>query len=262
MIKSKALEINLADYHVDVTIEEKYSILQEIMSQYYGLMEGLNNFLRELSHPYRNWHFIVTEARGYGLEYFHLLVNHPKGPAAADLFVDIFIDAIESTKDTPIQAEAVDNLLLFLQKILKDSGTALPHFMPVVNNCFDRIRHYDGNVFFLFVKSYYQIKRLAEILLKLDPEFNLNYQSTNLLLLKYFHQTYSYWLRESDPQTWFEEESGEFSPEGTRQDLSSVFSEISHARIEEFNSQVNVIDASENIESEAVLKKTYRTSRL
>ena len=29
MIKSKALEINLADYHVDVTIEEKYEVLQE-----------------------------------------------------------------------------------------------------------------------------------------------------------------------------------------------------------------------------------------
>jgi pyruvate,orthophosphate dikinase len=255
MIKSKALEINLADYHVDVTIKEKYSILQEIMSRYYGLMEGLNNFLRELSHPYRNWHFIVTEARGYCLEYFHLLANHPKGPAAADLFVDIFIDAIESTKDTPLQAEAVDNLLLFLQKILKDSGSSLPHFMPVVNNCFDRIRHYDGKVFFLFVKSFYQIKRLAEILLKRDSEFNPNYKSINLLLLKYFHQTYSYWLREADPQTWFEEESGEFSPESTRQDFGSLFSEISHARIKAFNSQLNGVEASEIIESEAVLKK-------
>jgi pyruvate,orthophosphate dikinase len=182
MIKSKALEINLADYHVDVTIEEKYSILQEVMSRYYGLMEGLNNFLKELSHPYRNWNFIVTEARSYCLEYFHLLANHPKGPAGADLFVDIFIDAIESTEDTRLQAEAVDNLLLFLQKILKDSGSSITSFMPVVNKCFDRIRNYDGKVFFLFVKSFYQLKRLAEILLNRSSEFNPNYKSTNLTL--------------------------------------------------------------------------------
>ena len=72
-LKSKALEVNLADYHVDVTIDAKYAILQEVMSKYYGLMEGLNTFLKELSHPYKNWRFIVTEARKYSLEYFHLL---------------------------------------------------------------------------------------------------------------------------------------------------------------------------------------------
>ena len=33
-IKSKALEVNLADYHVDVAIDEKYAVLQEVMSKY------------------------------------------------------------------------------------------------------------------------------------------------------------------------------------------------------------------------------------
>ena len=67
MIKSKALEVNIADYHVDVEIDSKYSMLQEVLSQYYCLMEGLNIFLKELSHPYKNWGFIVKEARGYCL---------------------------------------------------------------------------------------------------------------------------------------------------------------------------------------------------
>ena len=52
-VKSKALEVNIADYHVDVTIDPKYLILQEAMSQYYGIMEGVNTFLKELSHPYK-----------------------------------------------------------------------------------------------------------------------------------------------------------------------------------------------------------------
>ena len=60
-VKSKALEVNLADYHVDVIIDAKYSVLQEVMSKYFGLMEGLNIFLEELSHPYKNWRFIVAE---------------------------------------------------------------------------------------------------------------------------------------------------------------------------------------------------------
>ena len=93
-LKSKALEVNLADYHVDVTIDAKYSILQEVMSRYYGLMESLNIFLKELSHPYRNWRFIVTEARKYSLEYFHLIKKHPDGAAAAKLLLDIFMQAL------------------------------------------------------------------------------------------------------------------------------------------------------------------------
>ena len=45
-IKSKALEVNIADYHIDVTIDAKYSVLQEVMSRYYGLMDGLNTVSR------------------------------------------------------------------------------------------------------------------------------------------------------------------------------------------------------------------------
>jgi hypothetical protein len=40
-IKSKALEANIADYRVGVTIDAKYSVLQEVMPKYYGLMDGL-----------------------------------------------------------------------------------------------------------------------------------------------------------------------------------------------------------------------------
>ncbi|RLB99001.1 MAG: hypothetical protein DRH90_21115, partial [Deltaproteobacteria bacterium] len=64
-IKSKALEANIADYHVDVSVDPKYEALQGAMSKYYGIMEGLSTFLKELSHPYKNWQFIVNEARGY-----------------------------------------------------------------------------------------------------------------------------------------------------------------------------------------------------
>ena len=97
-VKSKALEVNLADYHVEVDIDPKYATLQEAMSRYYGLTEGLNIFLRELSHPYRNWRFIVSEGRKYALDYFHLLQPHPEGPGAALLYIEIFLVAAESAK--------------------------------------------------------------------------------------------------------------------------------------------------------------------
>ena len=95
-IKSKALEANIADYHVDVSIDPKYAALQEAMSKYYGIMEGLSTFLKELSHPYKNWQFIVNEARIYSLDYFHLLKTHPRGDEAATLLIEIFQDAIQA----------------------------------------------------------------------------------------------------------------------------------------------------------------------
>ncbi len=127
-VKSKALEVNLADYHVDVDIDAKYAVLQEVMSKYYGLMEGLNTFLEELSHPYKNWRFIVAEARKYSLEYFHLLKSHPRGPEAAELLIEIFINALESCKDAEVKGDSVDNILLFLQKTIKESGSYFKNF--------------------------------------------------------------------------------------------------------------------------------------
>ena len=123
MLRSKALEENLARYHVDVTPDPKYGVFQEIVSDYFGLQEGLNSFLKELSHPYRNWQDIIKEARGYALNYFHLIKNHPKGPEAASRFIDIFTDALQSAPDKNVRADAVDNLLLFLQKLVHREGS-------------------------------------------------------------------------------------------------------------------------------------------
>ena len=163
VIKSKALEANIADYHVDVSIDSKYDALQEAMSKYYGIMEGLNTFLKELSHPYKNWQFIVNEARGYSLDYFHLLKTHPRGDEAATLLIGIFKDAIQAECSPSTKMDAVDNLLLYLQKLIKESKETQEPFAPVVMAAFRDIRKYDYDTFFLFVKSFYQLKRLAEV---------------------------------------------------------------------------------------------------
>ena len=248
-IESKALEINLADYHVDVTIDARYSILQEIMSKYYGLMEGLGTFLEELSHPYKNWEFIVREARGYSLDYFHLLKNHPKGPDAALLFVDIFTSAIESECPIPIKADAADNLLLFLQKIIKDSDKEIERFMPAINDSFHRIRNYKEEHFLLFVKSYYQLKKLAEALLQAyqqnapESEAIHDFKAVNLLLMKYLENSYSIWLNAENPQVWFEKEASGICDSVK---CDEIFKDISHNRLTKLKSDLNRIVQEKN----------------
>ncbi len=78
---SRALEVNLADYRVDVTIDPKYRVIQEVMSRYFGLQKSLDTFLKELCHPYKNWQFIVHEARTFSLGHFYDLKNRSEGPA-------------------------------------------------------------------------------------------------------------------------------------------------------------------------------------
>ncbi len=252
MIQSKALEVNIADYHVDVTIDEKYSILQEVMSKYYGILEGLNTLLKELSHPYKNWQFIVHEARVYSLDYFHLLKSHPKGPEATELLLDIFIRAIESKSDMDVRADAVDNFLLFIQKIIKESGSDFKRFKPLIDDAFNRIRAYDGDDFFLFVKSFYQIRKLADALLNYSSEIAEGCNAVNLLLIKYYDHIYSYWLTEKDPWTWFEQEAEKIdNPEN----LKKFFQIISHKQISGYKSRLEKIAQFKNIESEDVLKK-------
>lgn len=255
MIKSQALEINLASYHVEVEIDAKYSILPEVMSKYYGLMEGLNTFLKELSHPYKNWQYIVIEARGYSLDYFHLLKNHPKGHDAADLFVNIFSEAIELSNDMGIKAEAADNMLLFLQKIIKDSGSDLKKFAPMLNSSFNLIRNYEDEHFFLFVKSFYQVKRLAEILLNHTDEFSTGFKAINLLLLKYFQFTYSYWLSEKNPQAWFDKEMEDAGDLGK---IFEFFKDISHEQIRKWNNGLANINKLKKIGAENVLRKLVK----
>ncbi len=249
-VKSKALEVNLADYHVDVIIDAKYCLLQEVMSKYYGLMEGLNIFLEELSHPYKNWRFIVAEARKYSLEYFHLLKSHPRGPEAANLLIEIFFDAAESCKDAEVKGDSVDNILLFIQKAIRESGTHFTEFQGVIDDTFTHIRSSSDDLFFLFVRSYYAINRLAETYLKSSPESCTNFKSLNLLLIKYYQHTYGYWLDKADPQTWFEKEAVEIDQNFH---FDKFFQSISHRRLKDCRSQLELNIRDKSIESEEVL---------
>ncbi|MGD1972282.1 MAG: pyruvate, phosphate dikinase, partial [Desulfobacterales bacterium] len=249
-VKSKALEVNLADYHVDVTIDAKYVTLQEVMSQYYGLMEGLNTLLKELSHPYKNWRFIVTETRKYSLEYFHLIKNHPKGPAAANLLIDIFFDAVDSDVEIDVKIDAIDNLQLFLQKAIKDLGPDLVTFLPSIDSAFVRIAQLPDDLFVLFCRSYYQVNRLAEVFLDCAPKSNGVFRDINRLLIKFYQVTYDYWLSENDPEAWFEEEVTEVDQRSAYMDF---FRSISHSQLTNWKQQLERMTHRQDLESDEML---------
>ncbi len=249
-VKSKALEVNLADYHVDVAVDAKYATLQEVMSKYYGLMDGLNTLLKELSHPYKNWRFIVTETRKYSLEYFHLIKSHPKGPSAANLLSDIFFDALGSDNAIDVKIDAIDNLQLFLHKVVKESNADLEPFLPHIDSAFLRIADLPDDLFVLFTRSYYQINRLAETFMSFAPKADGSFKAINRLLIKFYKFTYDYWLGERDPQTWFEAEVSEIDPHGA---FDEFFKNISHSQLKNWNQQLDRIANNNKLKSDETL---------
>ena len=207
--KSKALEVNLADYHVEVEIDPRYAVLQEVMSRYFGLMDGLNTFLRELSHPYMNSRFVAAEARKYALDYFHLFREHPRGPEAARVMLGILFHAAGAAKSNEVQSDGIDGVLLYLQKIIAESGAEFSRFRPVVLEAFDTLRGLPEGLFQWFVRSYYPFRRAAAEFLRRDPPESDGLEPLNRLLAAALEATYGYWLSEGDPGEWFARESEE-----------------------------------------------------
>jgi pyruvate, orthophosphate dikinase len=234
-IKSKALEVNLAHTHVDIEIDSKYSDLQEIMSKYYGLMDRFNTFLKELSHPYKNRRFIIQEARGYCLDYFHLLKNHSKGPEAALTFMDIFISAIHDDPNPDVQADAVDALLLYLQKIVREAGRDIGRFMPAMNRIFEAMSRFPDNLFPLVIRSTYQINRHAQFMLDHSRRIDLDSGPFNALLIRVLQETYAYWIEQGDPRGWF---SHEAEIRHLNDQVVDIFKPVSHERFQEISADL------------------------
>jgi pyruvate,orthophosphate dikinase len=226
-MESKALEANLACTRVDVTVDNRYNILLEVMGEYYGLRLGVQSFLKEICHPFRNWQYIVKEARSYALNYFHVLKTHPKGAEAATLYFDIFFQAITESRENDVKIDAADNILLFAQHMIRDGGDTAVRWLPVLDHVFDRIREPPDEIFFLFVKSYYQLSQMGRLYVRILPS-GFDCTPLNFLLERYLHFTYHYWLRQEDPFVWFENESGE-PVRGER--LAEILLPISHRQL-------------------------------
>jgi pyruvate,orthophosphate dikinase len=238
MIKSKALEINLARTQVDVFIDPKYDCLLEVMSSYYGLMDGLTTFLKEVSHPYKNWQYIVESTRGYGLNYVHLFKSHPKGPDAAERIIDIYFQALDSESPLSVKVDAADNLILFLQKIVKSTNARIEHFMPTLNHTFERITYQPYDIFELFVRSYYSLGRLAADLLQACTEKPIETAPLFQLLLRTLERTSRVWLSINDPEQWFLVEACETECTPA---LHGIFQPVSHEALKDQQARLEVL---------------------
>jgi len=222
-VTSNALAVNLARYHVDVAIDKRFDDLQKVFAPYPGLMEAVNSLLLELSHPYRNWSFIVAETRSFALNQFHLLQAHARGPEAARLFVAVFAEAVMADTGAAVKAEAADSLLFYIKKII--SSGAAPAFAKALGEALQPIADSDAETFFLFVRSFHQLHRIVQAL---NTNGRQPVAGAEALALRYLQSTYGYWLEQPDPWSWFVHEVG--AAAGV-DGLATLFDPVSHNRL-------------------------------
>lgn len=219
-----ALEVNIACTRVDVTIDSKYDILLLVMEKYPGARDGLLTFVKELCHPFKNWDYIVTGARNYALNYFHVLKNHPQGPGAAAVYIAIFFEAVENANDQAIRARAADTVLLFFLKILREAGKSLKRFEPVLSDGFRHVHQSSDEAFPLYATSFYEPSKLVASLPRSPCSESLVKPLTELLE-RYYRYAYRYWLAQDDPLKWFVSEAKKGLDRG---EIEDVFHPISH----------------------------------
>jgi pyruvate, orthophosphate dikinase len=245
-MKSKALEVNLTDTKVHVVIEEKYNALLEIVNDYIGILKKMESFLVELCHPYKNWDFIVSEARHLSLQYYYLYKSHSNGKQALYLFSDIFFETFSSASNVNTRINAVDNLMLFLQHIIKESESNLETFLPVIEKATKQIAGFKDDDFYLFVRSYYQINRLAVLLVKPMEGNATLVTSINELLKKYYEYSFAYWKKEPDPLGWIDDELGEMS---SNKRTKNILENLSRNKMEAYERKLHKLCSSIKMDS-------------
>lgn len=223
---SEALRVNIDKSRFDAPVSERYRPIEDVMERFQGLQEGLSTFLRELSHPMRNWGFIVAETRSFALSYFYEMKEHRLGPTAAQLYGEILLEAVERARESDVRHEAAKTLQLFWQKILKDAGEELPGFLPALEQGFEILTDLPEDQFTVFARGYYSLSSLAELYLGQTDE-TAQSPALNRLMVRYLSHSYAYWLSEKDPRQWFLEEAGTDLPDT----LDDLFVPISHERL-------------------------------
>ncbi len=237
-MKSKALEVNLSDTKVDVIIDSKYNVFLDIVSPYVGILNRMNIFLKELSHPYMNWEFIISEARHFSLQYFYLYKAHPEGERALNLFVNIFLEAFGAELTLKQKTSAADNIMLFLQHIVKESEEVLNRFLPVIERAVQKIELYEGEDFYFFVRSYYQPDKIAlQLLDNLDGDEPV-FKSLNQFLVKYYEYSFNYWLNQEDPLDWIGQR---IEVKKLAKELQSILKRVSHSALSLYRKQLEII---------------------
>ncbi|MBW1980415.1 MAG: hypothetical protein JRJ12_04285 [Deltaproteobacteria bacterium] len=240
LFTSEALRINLQKTRVRVDIEPRYQILAEVVRQYAGIEQQTRKMLLELSHPYRNWAYVVQEARRYGLKNFGIYLSHARGATVFSLLADIFLEAINSCRDRQTQVQAADNLIVLVERLAADGTGRVQQYGGVLQQVLANMAALPADSFFLVASSYYSLKKIGRHLLE-DWRGVMDLDSYCRLVSRALGTAYEYWLEQEDPQKWFADQADQW---WDQQEHGPPLAPVSHQRLQILRRQLQEIESS------------------
>ena len=235
-IESDALKANLLETAVaEVTIDPAFAVLTEIVKDYQGILNNLEDLLYEINHPFHNWNLILPRLRAFVLKNNGHFRRHGKGPEAVPLFAGIFLDAIgEAGKNEALLGQAIEGLLAYLDNLIASLDPAtINEYEAALAFCWQRLAVLDDPLLIHVVQGHHPMKKIAGKLLDFATRQTASDRVYDLrplgrLMQRIFTLNYQYWLGEEDPLPWFAEQCGDMC-EGWQ--AGQLFGSISHERL-------------------------------
>ena len=165
-IQSDALRANLEETAGEVVVDPVFDPLREVVADYQGLSAKLDHLLYEISHPYRNWLFILPEVRAFVLKNMAHYHRHEKGPECFALFCDIFLTALnDSQKNGKLVAMVMEAMLAYTDRLINSiDSKGLCRYQNQLNSFFKQLIVLDrleGQVMLYMVQGHHPMKKMG-----------------------------------------------------------------------------------------------------
>jgi pyruvate, orthophosphate dikinase len=219
------------DPEIQTSSPSRYEILREVVQDYPGLLSSVEPLIHELTRVPQKWSVIIKETRTYAMKNFYLHDHHEKSLDVMGTILDIFFQAMHDP-DKHIQQTSIENLIVYLEKILMDADHHLNKYAGLLRDCFAKLCLLPEDQFLLLVTNPHQVKKLGQIILDKMPD-QLDIGLVNRLLLRFLSVAYAYWLGEEDPASWIKENSGLSLNKENLTKLEELFYPVSHANLKE-----------------------------
>ncbi|VAW40272.1 Pyruvate,phosphate dikinase [hydrothermal vent metagenome] len=247
IIKSDALKANLEETAGDVVVDPAFQPLREVVSRYQGLADKLDTLLYEISHPYRNWQFIIPELRAFVLKNISHYQRHPLGPACFGLFCRIFLQALaDCRKNGTLVAQIMESMLAYADKLVNSFDLDdLFRYEKELNIFFGRLTvldEMDGQVMKYMVQGHHPMKKMAARLLSFSADRRarrFDFAPVARLMHKVLTLNYRYWLEEEDPLPWFLEQCSDYCRDWQ---AGPFLAAISHEQFRKYQAELERID--------------------
>ncbi len=251
VIESDALKANLLETAVtEVTIDPAFMLLTDIVRDYKGILNSLEELLYEVSHPFHNWNLILPKLRAFVLKNGGHFRRHAKGPAAVPLLAGIFFSAIaESRKNEALMGQAIEGLLAYIDNLVGSLDPAtLNDYEAPLRYCGERLGELDDPTLLHVVQGHHPMKKIASRLVSFAQRQSeatgvYDLRPLGRLLKRIFALNYRYWLAEEDPLPWLNQQCAEMC-DGW--ESGKFFAAVSHARLREHQAALEAIDIEAN----------------